>query len=280
VLQRCYNLSDAQTEYQVSDRLSFQKFAGWTVADKVPDANTLRDFREALVRADVFEQLFAQFAQPLQAQGWLAPDGRRVDASFVDVPRQRNTRAENATIKAAGVPEAWDQTPAKQAQKDVAARWTKKNAEVHYGYKNQVQADAKSKLLERCALTDASVHGSQKLAELVATEDGEIYADSAYRSAEAEAMLAAKQVTSQIHERADRNRPLTEEPKASHRQKSKIRARIEHVFGYLSQSMKGFYLRSIGRRRNAAAIGLINLVYNLARYEPIVRLKRPPRNAA
>ncbi|HEY5044207.1 MAG TPA: transposase, partial [Verrucomicrobiae bacterium] len=73
VLQRCYNLSDAQTEYQVSDRLSFQKFAGWTVADKVPDANTLRDFREALVRADVFEQLFAQFAQPLQAQGWLAP---------------------------------------------------------------------------------------------------------------------------------------------------------------------------------------------------------------
>jgi len=96
----------------------------------------------------------------------------------------------------------------------------------------------------------------------------------------AEAMPPAKQVTSQIHERADHNRPLTEEPKASHRQKSKIRARIEHVFGYLSQSMKGFYLRSIGRRRNAAAIGLINLVYNLARYEPIVRLKRPPRNAA
>ncbi|HEY5041387.1 MAG TPA: hypothetical protein VIK53_05235, partial [Verrucomicrobiae bacterium] len=69
---------------------------GWTVADKVPDANTLRDFREALVRADVFEQLFAQFAQPLQAQGWLAPAGRRVDASFVDVPRQRNTRAKDA----------------------------------------------------------------------------------------------------------------------------------------------------------------------------------------
>jgi len=280
VLQRYYNLSDAQTEYQVSDRLSFQKFAGWTVADKVPDANTLWDFREALVRADVFEKLFESFAQQLQAQGLLAQAGKLVDASFVDVPRQRNTRAENATIKAGGVPEAWAETPAKQQQKDVDARWTKKNAEVHYGYKNHVKADAQSKLLERYAVTDASVHDSQKLAELVATEDGEVYADSAYRSAEAEAMLAQKQVTSQIHERAYRNRPLTEEQKESNRQKSKIRARIEHVFGFMSQSMKGFYLRYIGRRRNAGAIGLINLIYNLARYEQIVRLKLLPRNAA
>ena len=198
----------------------------------------------------------------------------------MDVPRQLNTRAENAVIKAGGVPEAWAGQPAKQQQKDVDARWTKKNAEVHYGYKNHVKADAKSKLLERYAVTDASVHDSQKLAELVATADGEVYADSAYRSAEAEAMLAQKQVTSQIHERAYRNRPLTEEQKEGNRQKSKIRARIEHVFGFMSQSMKGFYLRYIGRRRNAAAIGLINLIYNLARYEQIVRLKLLPRNAA
>lgn len=276
VVQRYYNLSDEQTEYQVSDRLSFQKFAGWTVADKVPDANTLWDFREALVSAGVFEQLFAVFAQQLQAQGLLAQPGKLVDASFVDVPRQRNTRAENATIKAGGVPEAWVDQPAKLPQKDVDARWTKKNAEVHYGYKNHVKADAKSKLLERYTVTDASVHDSQKLAELVETEDGEVYADSAYRSAEAEAMLAQKQVTSHIHERAYRNRPLSDEQKESNRQKSKIRARIEHVFGFMSQSMKGFYLRYIGRRRNAAAIGLINLIYNLARYEQIVRLKLLP----
>ena len=83
-------------------------------------------------------------------------------------------------------------------------------------------------------------------------------------------------MTSHLHERAYRNRPLTDEQKASHRQQSKIRARIEHGFGYMSQSMKGFYLRYIGRRRNAGAIGLINLIYNLARYEQIVRLKLLP----
>jgi len=292
VVQRYYNLSDEQTEYQVSDRLSFQKFAGWTVVPQggMPDANTLWDFRAARVSAGAFEKLFAQFAQQLQAQGLLAQEGKLVDASFVDVPRQRNRRPENATIQAGTVPEAWAEQPTKQRQKDVDARWPQKNAEVHYGYKNHVTADAQSKLIERYAVTDASVHDSQKLAELVATTDGAVYADSAYRSAEAEAMLAQQQPRKLSGERADRNRPLSDEQKASgseptdrresNRQKSRIRARIEPVFGFMSQSMKGFYLRYIGRRRNAAAIGLINLIYNLARYEQIVRLKLLPRIAA
>jgi len=95
-------------------------------------------------------------------------------------------------------------------------------------------------------------------------------------------MLAQQQPRKLLGERADRNRPLSDEQKASgseptdrresNRQKSRIRARIEPVFGFMSQSMKGFYLRYIGRRRNAAAIGLINLIYNLARYESRFRI--------
>ena len=139
-----------------------------------------------------------------------------------------------------------------------------------------MKADAQSKLIQKYAVTDASVHDSQVLAPLVEATDGVVYADSAYRSAETEAMLAQQQVASQIHERAYRNRPLTDAQKEANRQKSKIRARSEHVFGYMSQSMKGFYLRYIGKRRNAAAIGLINLIYNLARYEQIIRLKLVP----
>jgi IS5 family transposase len=276
LVQRFYNLSDEQTEYQINDRLSFQQFIGWTLADKIPDANTLWDFREALIEAGAFEKLFALFDEQLRARGLLAQPGKLVDASFVDVPRQRNTRDENAMIKSGGTPAEWAEQPAKQRQKDVDARWTKKNDERHYGYKNHVKADVKSKLIEQYAVTDASVHDSQVLEPLVNGTEGAVYADSAYRSAEAETMLAQKEVTSQIHERAYRNRPLSDEQKESNRQKSKVRARIEHVFGYMSQSMKGFYLRYIGGRRNAAAIGFINLIYNLARYEQIVRLKLLP----
>jgi len=96
---------------------------------------------------------------------------------------------------------------------------------------------------------------------------------------EAEAMLTAKQITSQIHKRAYRHRPLSDEQKESNRQKSKVSARIEHVFGYMSQTMKGFYLRYMGRRRNAAAIGMINLIYNMARFKQILRLKLLPLRA-
>ena len=276
LVQRFYNLSDEQTEYQINDRLSFQQFIGWTLADKIPDANTLWDFREALIQADAFEKLFALFDAQLRAHGLLAQPGKLVDASFVDVPRQRNTRDENAVIKGGGQPSEWAAQPAKQRQKDVDARWTKKHGEVHYGYKNHVKADAQSKLIEKYAVTDASVHDSQLLAPLVEPTDGVVYADSAYRSAETEAWLVQQQVASQIHERAYRNRPLTEQQQQANRQKSKVRARIEHVFGYMSQAMKGFYLRYIGKRRNAAAIGLINLIYNLARYEQIVRLQLVP----
>ena len=105
-------------------------------------------------------------------------------------------------------------------------------------------------------------------------------ADSAYRSAETEALLREKGVASQIHERAYRHRPLTDAQKETNRQKSTMRVRIEHICGSMSPSMKGFYLRSIGRRRNAAAMGLINLIDNLARYEPIVRLQLLPLPAA
>jgi IS5 family transposase len=279
LVQRFFNLSDEQAEYQINDRLSFQQFIGWTLADKIPDANTLWDFREALIAAGAFEKLFALFDQQLRERGLLAQPGKLVDASFVDVPRQRNTRDENATIKGGGTPAPWSEQPAKQRQKDVDARWTQKNDERHYGYKNHVKADAKSKLIEAYAVTDASVHDSQMLEPLLDGTEGEVYADSAYRSAEAETMLAKKEVNSQIHERAYRNRPLSDEQKERNRQKSKVRARIEHVFGYMSQTMKGFYLRYIGRRRNTAAIGFINLIYNMARYEQIVRLKLLPLRA-
>lgn len=104
--------------------------------------------------------------------------------------------------------------------------------------------------------------------------DGKLHADSAYRGEEIEKALAAKEIKSEIHERAYRNRPLTEEQKEANRQKSKIRVRVEHIFGQMTNGMSdGLKLRWIGLRRITAGVGLLNLVYNLVRYEQIVRLK-------
>ena len=87
-----------------------------------------------------------------------------------------------------------------------------------------------------------------------------------------EKTLKEKGVKSEVHERAYRNRPLTEEQKISNRQKSKIRVRVEHIFGQMTNGMRnGLKMRSIGIRRITGAVGLLNLVYNRARYEQILR---------
>lgn len=274
VLQRYYNLSDEQTEYQINDRLSFQKFLGLTLSDSVPDQKTIWLFREVLVRQGQVKQLFRRFETHLHEAGLMGREGKMIDASFVDVPRQRNSREENAEIKQGTGPESFQPNENRMEQKDVAARWAKKGEEVHYGYKNHVKADRATKLIEDYEVTDASVHDSQVVEDLVEADDGIVYADSAYTGEASEAILEEHGVTGEICEKGYRNHPLTTAQKKRNRKKSKIRVRVEHIFGFMTNTMKdGLNMRWIGMPRITAGIGLLNLVYNLARYEQILRLK-------
>ncbi len=100
VLQRYYNLSDEQTEYQIVERTSFRRFLGLVDGDRVPEARTIWLFRERLVRSGKVGDLFQRFVDYLNGKGLIFNEGRVVDASFVSVPRQRNTPDENKRIKA------------------------------------------------------------------------------------------------------------------------------------------------------------------------------------
>ena len=285
VLQQLHNLSDERIEYQIRDRLSFMRFLGLTLEDRVPDAKTVWLFRERLKEKQLIEELFARFHEQLAEQGYVARAGQMIDATFIEVPRQRNGREENTQIKAGETPADWEDENAKpmRRQKDVDARWTKKNEEKHYGYKNHINADQKNKLIQSYDVTNAAVHDSQVFEELLdQTADGEgnkrpVYADSAYRSQEKEKQLAADNIPSQICEKGARNHPLTEEQKASNKEKSKVRARIEHVFGAQAQ-MGGHIVRTIGLLRAEVKIGMMNLVYNMVRLGQL--LKRDGRGAS
>ena len=136
VLQRFFNLSDDQTEFQIMDRISFQRFIGISLGDRVPDAKTIWLFRNTLTQHKTIDELFTQFNDKLAAKRLITHTGTIIDATFVDAPRQRNSREENKQIKSGEVPEEWIEQPHKLAQKDTNARWAKKNSETHYGYKN------------------------------------------------------------------------------------------------------------------------------------------------
>jgi IS5 family transposase len=124
VLQTLYTLSDDQTEYQLKDRLSFMRFVGLALADRVPDAKTIWLFREQLTKAGAIERLFARFDAVLRDAGYLAMSGQIVDASVVPARRPRLTRGEKDTVRGGGVPAGW--APAKRAQMDTDGRWTLK----------------------------------------------------------------------------------------------------------------------------------------------------------
>ena len=273
VIGHLYNLSDAQLEFQITDRHSFKRFLGLTDADKAPDEKTIWAFRDLLVENDLMKKAFAAFHGVLEQEGLFARAGQMVDASFVEVPRQRNAREDNATIKQGQVPAGWDERPEMARQKDLEARWTKKNNQKHYGYKNHVKVDSKSKLIDDFMVTDASVHDSQALDELVAPGDPTTYVDSAYAGAACEEVFARKRVAAKVIERAYRNRPLTAKQRRSNRAKSRIRVRVEHVFGIMHMCMRAAWNRCIGITRNQTAITMTNLVYNMIRFEQIDRLQ-------
>ena len=149
----------------------------------------------------------------------------------------------------------------KLRQKDTDARWTKKGDELHYGYKNHVKADAESKFITDYAVTSANVHDSQALNDLIDDTDYALYADSAYFGEPIFAKLPGG-LEIRVHEKGSRNHPLTEEQKASNKEKSRIRVRIEHIFGFMTNSMKGITVRSIGKLRAMFNAGITNLIYN------------------
>jgi len=267
VLQKLYNISDEDLEYQVNDRLSFMQFLGLGLEERVPDATTVWLFREQLQRQGLVESLFEQFEGYLQQSGYQAKDGQIVDATLVPVPKQRNRKEENQQIKDGQIPDAWSQQPHKQAQKDIDARWTKKNNVSHFGYKDHISIDNGFGFIRRYAVTDASVHDSQVLGELldVNNPDGRIWADSAYSSEARLEVLQWMGFDPLFNARAYRNSPLSDEQKAVNRERSKTRARVEHVFGSWVTAGGGKLLRTIGIDRAKTNLGLKNLVYNLKR---------------
>jgi len=202
-LQRYYGLADHTTQYQILDRLSFRDFLGIQTASDVPDEKTVWKYREALTKTGTYDKQFEQFSAYMAGKGLVFTEGKIIDASFVEAPRQRNTRDENKQIK-----------------------------------------EGKGQ---------------------------DMYLDAGYVGDTVSDAVKAVGMTPVVCEKGFRNRPLTDEQKADNRRKSKVRCRIEHVFGFMEGAMGGLVVRSIGLERAKANVALTSLVYNVCRFIQIRR---------
>lgn len=291
VLQALYSLSDEAAEFQIKDRLSFQRFLGLGLDGTVPDATTVWLFRERLVQAKAIDRLFARFDAALKDRGYLAMGGQIIDATVVPAPKQRNTEAEKAAIKEAAtrhvtryrVPEDWK--PAKVRQKDRDARWSIKYSKAKvregadpraakpvdlaipmFGYKNHIGIDKTHGLIRTWDASAANAHDGARLPVLISKDNtaSGVWADTAYRSKKNEAFLADGMFTSHIHKKRKPRRPLPERIARANTRRSKIRAQVEHVFAGQKHRM-GLIVRTIGIARATIKIGMANLVYNFQR---------------
>lgn len=271
IIQSLYNLSDEAVEMQILDRLSFMRFLEIKIGDDVPDSNTIWTFREKIKEKGLTKELFNKFDEYLSSHGFQARTGQIVDASIVSAPKQHNTKKENELIKEGKEIEDWSE--AKKSHKDVDARWTKKNNKSYFGYKNHIVVDSKNKFIRNFDITDASVHDSQVFEEILLKHNNsvaDVWADAAYISEKNLVFLKDKTYNEHIIRKGYRDNPLSDREKENNKLKSKVRARVEHIFGAQLKKAGNLILRTIGKTRAYVKIGLRNLAYNIDRYRMLV----------
>lgn len=275
ILQSLYNLSDDQAEFQIRDRLSFMRFLGLELWQTVPDAKTIWLYRERL--KDRMDELFRFFNEQLKDKGYLAMGGQIVDASVIKAPRQRLLEEEKEDVKAGkSAPEIWE-NPSKARQKDIDARWRVKQSRpkraVHlplaipeFGYKNHISADRTHGFIREFKVTDAARFDGGELNAQLSKDNtcSKVWGDSAYFTQKNQRLLKESGFASDLHRKKPKGKPLTAPIARANSRRSKIRARIEHVFALQKHRME-LFVRTIGLARARIKIGFANLAYNMRR---------------
>lgn len=247
LLEHCYGLSDPQCEELVGDRLSWRRFAGLTLTDRVPDETTLVRFRQRLIEHGLQERLLGMINEQLAAQGLILKQVTLVDATLVQAARRAPTTG-------GGRPG------------DPDADHTVKRGVPHYGYKAHVAVDEAHTLIRQAALSAASVHDSQRFADVVTGDEQMVVADKAYWSMERSRWLAARGIHNGILRRGKRGQPLGEPARRLNRFLSSIRCGIEKVFGHWKRNLGYRRGRYVGQPRHRLELEFKCLAWNLKRW--------------
>ena len=255
ILQSLYNLSDDSLEFQINDRLTFQRFLNLDIGDKVPDSKTIWLFKERLSKTGKEKELFDMYAIHLENIGLVTKTGSIVDATVFTRPKQR----------ASDQPKSENIHQERQIDRD--ANFTRKHNKTFHGYKNHVNADVKTKIITNFSVTSASTHDGKEAPNILDSTDTCVYADAAYRGEFIELKIKSKSKNMKLHviRKHDGFFKPTQMQEMENKIISKFRTRIEHIFGHMTKAMGGKTLRCVGLMRSRLAITFKNLAFNMYR---------------
>lgn len=254
-LQHWFSLSDPGAEEALYESRSMCRFVGIDLGrEPVPDETTILNFRHLLERHELGGRLFQAVGDYLQAQGLRVSNGTIVDASIISAPSS---------------------TKNKDKARDPEMHQTKKGNQWYFGMKAHIGVDSKTKQIHSVAATAANVHDSQLLEDLLHGDETRVWGDSAYTGQTEVIRRAAPCAQDFTHEKGRRNQPLDELAKARNRTKSKVRTKVEHLFGVIKRVFGFTKVRYRGLAKNAHALfvlcALTNLYMARRRLKPLAR---------
>lgn len=242
-LQHWFSLSDPGAEEALYESRSMCRFVGIDLGrEPVPDETTILNFRHLLERHELGERLFQAVGDYLQAQGLRVSNGTIVDASIISAPSS---------------------TKNKDKARDPEMHQTKKGNQWYFGMKAHIGVDSKTKQIHSVAATAANVHDSQLLEDLLHGDETRVWGDSAYTGQTEVIRRAAPYAQDFTHEKGRRNYPLDEAAKARNHTKSKVRAKVEHLFGVIKRVFGFTKVRYRGLAKNAHALFVLCALTNL-----------------
>ena len=251
VLQNLYSLSDEGTVAEVIDSRAFSNFCGVESSNQVPDGDTLGRFRNLLIRHGVQEKLFTQVVEQLEARGLLLKKGTIVDSTIISAP----SSTKNA-----------------KRERDPEAHSTKKGKNWYFGYKAHIGVDKDTGVVHTLKATAANVHDVTMTSQLLTGEEESVYGDSGYLGAEKreDAVVKnkkGKKIRYKINRRPSQSKKKSARSKAQikrrEKEKSSIRAKVEHVFAVVKIRFRYRKTRYRGLQKLAAKLNMVFALANL-----------------
>lgn len=261
-LQHIFNLSDEELEDQLIDRMSFQQFVGLSFDEEIPDFTTIWKFKEALVKAGLMDSIFNAILSQLDAKGLIVKKGTMIDATIIQSgnrPLSNKKREELAS----------EPSP----QIDTDARSTAKNGKKHFGYKGHVGVDVESKIIRKRTFTPANVHDSQEMENLMSGDEQSVWADKAYPRESDKRAARALGIYYGVLDKGKRGHKLSNKQKKRNKQKSRVRAAVEHPFGFMRKKLKVTVLAAKNKLRNALRFDMWCIIHNLCRASFLIKKK-------
>lgn len=254
-IQHWFNLADLACEEALYDSASLRRFVGIDLGrEPVPDSTTITKFRKLLNDNKLGQALFAQVGKELQARGFKLNTGTIVDATIIGAP---------SSTKNAG------------KARDPEMHQTRKGQQWYFGMKLHIGVDSRSGLAHSAVVTAANVHDKHPLPDLLHGNEQRVYGDSAYASQKALIEDKAPKAKDFTNQRTRRNGIVDEALKAKNRNKSRIRSRVEHVFGVVKRLWGFGKVRYRGLAKNATraftALALANIYLSRQRLMAQVR---------